>query len=39
MLLEELHVVNGNAGNVKSKNKNFRWTETIDIPYEERDYP
>jgi hypothetical protein len=27
-------VTDGNAGNVVSKKKNFRWTETINIPYE-----
>ena len=32
-------VADGNAGNVKSKSKNFRWTETIDIPYKESDFP
>lgn len=32
-------VSDGNAGNVISKNKNFRWTETITIPYREDDFP
>jgi hypothetical protein len=32
-------VTDGNAGNKVSKNKNFRWTETINIPYKESDFP
>jgi len=32
-------VTDGNAGNVVSKNKNFRWTETMDIPYNSTDFP
>lgn len=32
-------VANGNAGNVKSKKKNFRWTESMNIAYVDRDFP
>ena len=32
-------VADGNAGNVESKKKNFRWTETINVPYNESDFP
>merc|ERR1712166_786577 len=32
-------VADGNAGNVESKKKNFRWTETINIPYDQNDFP
>lgn len=32
-------VADGNAGNDESKKKNFRWTETINIPYNVSDFP